>query len=78
MKNDLHATLDPSAFLLSEVQRVDGETILVADCAGYEVFEALPRVLNYEGKNFGLTGWSSDTDRAYWRVSAANRVAYRV
>lgn len=63
----------PSAFLLSEIQQVEGETILIADCADYDAFQALPRVLHWEGRDFSLTGWNSDTHRACWKIT--NRIA---
>lgn len=57
-----------SAFLLSEIQRYKGQTILVADCRDFDHYSALPRVLKFEGKIFALTGWNSDTHRAYWKI----------
>ena len=64
-----------SAFVLADVQQVDGETILIADCVDYDAFKALPPALHYQGKNFSLTGWSSDTHRACWKVG--NKIAFR-
>lgn len=63
----LIASVVPSAFLLSDIQQVDGETILIADCANYDVYQSLPRVLCWEGRNYSLTGWSSDTFQACWK-----------
>lgn len=69
------ATTVPSAFLLSEVQRHNGETILIADCRDVDGYLALPRVLAFESKTFALTGWNSDTHQAYWKIR--NLVAYK-
>lgn len=63
----MQATIVRDGFLLSEVQRAGSETILVAPCVDYQAWEALPRVLRFEGQTFGLTGWNSDREQAYWR-----------
>lgn len=63
------AYTSPTSFLLSEIQEVDGETILIGDCADFEAYGNLPKVLLWEGKLYSLTGWNSDTSRAYWKVT---------
>lgn len=64
----LVAMTDPSAFLLREVQRFEGITILIGDCRDGDAYFALPRVLTFEDKTFALTGWNSDAHQAYWKV----------
>lgn len=70
----LVAVTVPSAFLLSEVCQIEGDTILIADCADYDAYKALPPVLKWEEKDYALSGWNSDSHRAYWKIN--NRVAY--
>jgi hypothetical protein len=40
---------------------------LVVECADYDVYATLPRVVEYKGATYGLTGWNSDRGQAYYR-----------
>jgi hypothetical protein len=57
------------AFLLADIQEVDGETILIGDCADYEAYTKLPKVLLWEGALYSLTGWNSDKHYACWKIT---------
>lgn len=65
----IQAHVVPSSFLLHEVQMVDGSPILCGGCASYEQYVGLPKVLQWEGNLYALTGWNSDVDLAYWKPS---------
>jgi hypothetical protein len=41
--------------------------VLETDCADYDAFAALPRVVERDGVMFGLTGWNSDRGMAYYK-----------
>ena len=46
----------------------DGVTVLYTCCYGYDMFKALPKVVEVEKKKvFCLTGWNSDRGLAYYR-----------
>lgn len=47
----------------------DDTFVLVGECADYDAFVALPRVLSYDDRLYGLTGWDSDKQEAYWKPS---------
>lgn len=47
----------------------DGETFLEVDCQSYDAFTALPGGMKFNGMSYGLTGWNSDTQLAYYKKS---------
>lgn len=54
---------------------LDGEFWLEVDCNGYEGLQALPKVLEFEGRRYGQTGWNSDRNVAYYCTSKKFAVA---
>ena len=45
--------------------------VLETDCADYDAYTALPRVVERDGVLFGLTGWNSDRGMAYYKSNTA-------
>jgi len=41
----------------------------VVPCADYDAYRDLPAGIEFEGREYGLTGWNSDTCNAYYRTS---------
>lgn len=41
---------------------------LEVDCADYDAYAALPRVVEKDGELFGLTGWNSDRGVACYKT----------
>jgi hypothetical protein len=47
----------------------DDIIVLIGECADYDAFILLPRVLRWEGDLYAVTGWDSDKGEAYWKPS---------
>ncbi len=45
-----------------------GQGYFVTDCADYDAYRTLPKACEFQGKAYGLTGWNSDSCRAYYKV----------
>lgn len=45
---------------------LEGDFWLETDCADYDVLKALPKVVEFEGRKYGQTGWNSDRNTAYY------------
>ena len=60
----------PNALVAVAVHLCDGVTCVVAECADFEAYKALPSVVEYKGLLCGKTGWNSDTGRAFYSSSA--------
>lgn len=54
--------LDVTPLRLSET-----EVILETPCRDYDEFSMLPNVVEFQCILFGKTGWSSDTNKAYYK-----------
>ncbi len=52
----------------------DGVYLVELDCADQDALKKLPAAINYEGKQYGRTGWNSDANVAYYRTD--KKVAY--
>lgn len=64
------ATAIKNAVEVVEVQKLpDGDVCIITDCPDYDAYRALPKAVSFDGKNFGLTGWNSDTGRACYKAS---------
>lgn len=63
------------AITLTNVQEVEGETILETDCRDYDHFITLPSAVVYDGKVCGKSGWSSDRNYACYKSNM--KVAYK-
>ena len=57
------------------VRRIDrlpgGAAALIVDCDDYDAFRMLPRVVAFDGRRYGLTGWHSDWQIACYRSDVA-------
>ncbi|MBY0277914.1 hypothetical protein K2Z84_21480 [Candidatus Binatia bacterium] len=47
---------------------------LVGACADFDAYKALPEVVEFDGRLWGLTGWNSDTGRACWQPEGQSGV----
>ena len=45
-----------------------GAKCLTTDCDGHEGFFRLPKAVLFEGRVYGLSGWNSDKNKAYFRT----------
>ncbi len=45
-----------------------GVKVVVAPCDGYQGFDKLPKGITFNGVPYGLTGWNSDRNVAYFRT----------
>ena len=50
---------------------------LETDCMDYNVYTTLPKVVEKDGKFYGLTGWNSDLNLAYYKDTASMAVEVR-
>jgi hypothetical protein len=41
---------------------------LETTCLDYDAFKALPKAVEYDGRQYSLTGWNSDTGRACYKT----------
>jgi hypothetical protein len=41
--------------------------ILVVSCIDYDEYRKLPAAVEYDGQEFGRTGWNSDYGQAYFK-----------
>jgi hypothetical protein len=64
----------PRAILVAAAYRLDNEQVLETPCADFDRYSKLPMVVAHRGLVYGLTGWNSDTGRAFYKSSA--KVAY--
>lgn len=64
----MNATALPSVEVL-EIQETPTEAVLGTSCPDYDTYAALPKAVMYLGVAYGLTGWNSDTGRAYYKTT---------
>jgi hypothetical protein len=55
---------------------LDGQGWIETDCQGYDGLVSLPKVLEFEGRRYGQTGWNSDRNVAYYCTSKAFAIAH--
>jgi hypothetical protein len=67
------ATEVPNTITVNQHEKVDGFWWLCTNVPGlcYDVYKALPRVVQYEGKNYIKMGWNSDTGNVSYKESKA-------
>lgn len=63
----MQAKIEAGWQLLSRVEHIGNETILVGPCVDFDAFARLPTALRWEDQLFALTGWNSDKGEAYWK-----------
>lgn len=64
-----HARSVPESYkVISAGTLPDGEKYIQISCENYDRFLALPAAMVYDGKEYGVTGWNSDTQLAYYKV----------
>lgn len=68
-----HATPVTDAIRILAVEKCDGTTFLTIDCRDWDVMRGLPKLVSFDGRVFGKTGWNSDRGIAYY--SDAVRIA---
>jgi hypothetical protein len=52
------------------VGTIEGTQVATVDCTDYDHYRQLPKVVSYQGTRLGLTGWSSDSNRACYQSNA--------
>lgn len=55
-----------NAIAINSHYYLEGDYWIEVDCADYEAEKALPSVIQYGGRTFGMTGWNSDKCLAYY------------
>lgn len=63
----MKAKVVDDALVLLAVHKIEGEVVLETTCRDYDHYVTLPQVVEYEGRECGKTGWSSDTNRACYK-----------
>jgi hypothetical protein len=63
--------------VVESAEPCDGVLFLRVRLDGFESYQALPRVVRYDGRLgvFVLTGWNSDSGTAYYKEAKAWEVA---
>lgn len=61
---------EPDYLTALQVQMIDGILCAMVDCADYDAYQALPKVVSYGGAKLGKTGWNSDTNHAHYQTNA--------
>ena len=46
----------------------NGVEVLTLDCTDFAAFKSLPAAVEYNGSQYGRTGWNSDRYVAYYRT----------
>jgi len=46
----------------------DGDGYVEVTCADFDAFKRLPAGIRFESKTYGLTGWNSDSHKAYYKM----------
>ena len=64
------------AIVITASYKLDGISVLETNCTSFQQFCDLPQVVEYEGKIFGKSGWSSD--RCYACYKSNISVAFGV
>lgn len=71
---ELHEEMAKASPVAGSIQVVscvpcEGDLILEVDCHDFDKYMSLPAGLEYCGKEFGKTGWNSDTGRCCYKSS---------
>lgn len=61
------ATAVEAIIIRGEERLPDGVTALKVDCYDFDAYQALPSVVEFDGRLFGKTGWNSDTGLGCYR-----------
>ena len=62
------ATAIPNVFIPSAARIIDGVHWLMFHNEGtFDAFKAMPNGLLYEGREYGKTGWNSDTHSVHYK-----------
>jgi len=56
----------------------DGHRMVTLGCNDYSVYKQLPAAVKFQGLVYGLTGWNSDSNEAYYKTSKAFALAMGV
>lgn len=64
------ATATPvKAITINHHYPLDNDFWLETDCADYDALKTLPKVVQFDGRTYGQTGWNSDRGVAYYSTS---------
>lgn len=70
------ATAIPQSYKIqAEGTLPDGEMYIEIACIDYSAFLYLPAGMTYEGRTYGITGWNSDRQTAYYKSGGKFAVA---
>ena len=63
------------AIAIHEPHSYSGALWFKVDCTTYDTYATLPRLLLYRGQHYGLSGWNSDVNFAYYSTRKAYDMA---
>ena len=58
-----------NGILVNNSYQLEGNYWLETDCADYDAWKALPAIVGYEGRQYGKTGWNSDSCKACYSTN---------
>lgn len=64
----MDATRVTDKIQIIRVDEMPGETCILTECHDYETYAALPSLVEYQGRLFGKTGWTSDYGYACFKT----------